>query len=294
MAEKSGTFEWVVSWSDLAPLLSPAALRIAHSAPRAIDVGCGTSELPSALLDAGYASVTAVDRDEDCVAHMRARHPNSGLVWSACDVCDDGAAQTLGAASYNLVFDKGMLDCALVEHSAAALLCTVRRLLAAGGAYAIVSFRAPELLRPLLTCAALGLSEPACTSIAPPGGEVASAVTLCVLRPVPAASADVDVGAVADHIARVLDWWYREQAPLLTPSRAAELRAAWAERAGGGGGALPLRAAFEVLLTPQERDEVGYDGFLDDVNAYLRERGRPPDAGALTLELALGYLEANQ
>ena len=59
-------------------------------------------------------------------------------------------------------------------------------------------------------------------------------------------------------------------------------------------GALPLRTAFEVLLTPQERDEVGYDGFLDDVNAHLRERGRPPDAGALTLELALGYLEANQ
>ena len=88
--------------------------------------------------------------------------------------------------------------------------------------------------------------------------------------------------------------WYREQAPLLTPSRAAELRAAWAERAGGGGGALPLRAAFEVLLTPQERDEVGFDGFLDDVNAYLRERGRPPDADELTLELALGYLEANQ
>ena len=150
MAEKSGTFEWVVSWSDLAPLLSPAALRIAHSAPRAIDVGCGTSELPAALLSAGYARVTAVDRDEDCVSHMRARHPNSGLVWSACDVCDDGAASSLGAASYNLVFDKGMLDCALVEHTAAALLRTVRRLLAAGGAYAIVSFRAPELLRPLL------------------------------------------------------------------------------------------------------------------------------------------------
>ena len=39
---------------------------------------------------------------------------------------------------------------------------------------------------------------------------------------------------------------------------------------------------------------MGYDGFLDDVNAYLRERGRPRRAGALTLELALGYLEANQ
>ena len=165
MAEKSGTFEWVVSWSDLAPLLSPAALGLAHGKLRAIDVGCGTSELPGALLDAGYVSVTAVDRDEDCVLHMRARHPNSGLVWSACDVCDDGAASSLGAASYNLVFDKGMLDCALVEHTAAALLRTVRRLLAAGGAYAIVSFRAPELLRPLLTCAALGLSEPACTSM---------------------------------------------------------------------------------------------------------------------------------
>ena len=49
-----------------------------------------------------------------------------------------------------------------------------------------------------------------------------------------------------------------------------------------------------MLLTPQERDEVGYDGVLDAVNAYLRERGRPPDAGELTRELALGYLEANQ
>ena len=49
-----------------------------------------------------------------------------------------------------------------------------------------------------------------------------------------------------------------------------------------------------MLLTPQERDEVGYAGFLDDVGAYLRERGRPPDAAELTLELALAFLEANQ
>ena len=61
MAKKSGTFEWVVSWSDLAPLLSPAALGIAHSAPRAIDVGCGTSELPAALLRAGDAKWSSLE-----------------------------------------------------------------------------------------------------------------------------------------------------------------------------------------------------------------------------------------
>ena len=77
---KSGTFEWVVGWADLAPYLSPAALDLQDSERSAIDIGCGTSTLPVALLGAGYASVTAVDRDAECVAHMRARH---AVAWAA-------------------------------------------------------------------------------------------------------------------------------------------------------------------------------------------------------------------
>ena len=70
---KHGTFEWIVGWDELAAHLAPAALGLPPGA-RALDVGCGTSELPVHLArEAGYASVTAIDRDTGCIAHMAGR-----------------------------------------------------------------------------------------------------------------------------------------------------------------------------------------------------------------------------
>ena len=70
---KAGTFEWIVGWDELAAHLVPDALGLTQGA-QAVDLGCGTSEVPVHLATCGYSSVVAVDRDGGCVAHMHSRH----------------------------------------------------------------------------------------------------------------------------------------------------------------------------------------------------------------------------
>ena len=217
-ASAHGTFEWIVEWEDLSRLLAPAALGFSGHQLRAIDVGCGTSDIAVALAGHGYESVTAVDREASCVEHMRLQHGDTDVRWLQCDLCDgDGAASTLADAGYDLVFDKGMLDCALVEQAGPALLTTVVRLLAPGGVYALVSFRSEALLRLLLDFGGpLELEE--YVALPPlPGGEVGS---FCRIRRSGAASLP-GMDALSEHIDAATDWWYTQEAPLLTPERRA-------------------------------------------------------------------------
>jgi len=285
--QKSGTFEWIVGWEELASHLTPTTLGLPASGARAIDLGCGTSELAVQLVGAGYSSVTAIDRDSGCIAHMSARHGSvPGLSWRQCDLVTEDVAELLPGGLAELVFDKGTLDCALAEDTVAQLLLAVRRVLAAGGVYVAISFRSAELLRPLLTCDELGMEPPELEPIVALQGEDA---TLCRLR-TRHDGGGADAEAVAAHVQRVTDWWYREQQPLLTPERREALEAAWmAQGAGAGGGRLPLRVAFGLVLSADEQEEVGLEAFVEDVRGFLEN-----DADDLTLEQAFAYLETSQ
>ena len=103
---------------------------------------------------------------------------------------------------------------------------------------------------------------------------------------------------VAAAVQSVCDWWYKEEQPLLTPERRAALTAGWAAAVVGGGAdrdaageaALSLRTAFELILLPDEQEEVGYEAFEDDVRGHLEQ----PQADSITLWEALAYLEASQ
>ena len=58
---------------------------------------------------------------------------------------------------------------------------------------------------------------------------------------------------------------------------------------------LPLAVAFEVLFTAEEREEIGFEGFLSDLDA--RPGQSPSSAAALrsiSLEEALDYLRSEQ
>lgn len=284
---KSGTFEWIVGWEELASHLAPAALGLPASGARAVDLGCGTSELAVHLVGAGYSSVTAMDRDSGCIEHMRARHGSvPGLSWRQCDLVTGDMAELLPGGLAELVLDKGTLDCAICEDTVAQLLLAVRRVLAAGGVYVAISFRSAELLRPLLTCDELGMEPPELEPIVALRGEDA---TLCRLR-TRHEGGGADAEAVAGHVQRVMDWWYREQQPLLTPERREALETAWqAQGAGAGGGRLPLRVAFGLVLSADEQEEVGLEGFVEDVRGFLEH-----DAADLSLEQAVAYLEGSQ
>jgi len=60
---------------------------------------------------------------------------------------------------------------------------------------------------------------------------------------------------------------------------------------------LPLPVAFEVLFSTEERDEIGYEGFLSDIDAIASQSPATSAAAALrsiSLEEALAYLRSEQ
>ena len=72
---KAGTFEWVAGWSDeLARLLDPVELGLDVAANlRAVDIGCGTSEVPlhlSQVTRTGHPQTRAHCSDRLSCIHM--------------------------------------------------------------------------------------------------------------------------------------------------------------------------------------------------------------------------------
>jgi hypothetical protein len=315
-----GTFEWVAGWEQLARVLSPARLELSPNA-RAVDIGCGNSMLP-VCLSSMYANVIGIDREPHCAASMIAQHGQSdALRWETCDITatDTVALDAVAPpASVELVVDKGMLDCALTEDIAAQMLCNVARMLADGGVYIVISFRKPDLLVPMLSCAEFpwAVEHEPLSSLA--GGVHSS---ICVMR--------VDwrngVGrppsceAVRQHLQTTVDWWYQQEDPLLTSEREVQLREAWSAASAGlrsrndglhgdvlhlPADHLPLGVAYQIIFTDDERTEIDLDGFVSDVSALAA--AEPQNAGARTtaspeqevrsisLDQALAYLQAEQ
>ena len=120
------------------------------------------------------------------------------------------------------------------------------------------------------------------------------------------------VDVVSAHLQAIQDQWYQHDNPLLTAEREAHLREAWStaamrqqDRPPRGvlpADHLPLAVAFEVLFTPEERGEIGIDGFVSDLldgdPTHGEGRGEPsgvPDAPrSIGLEEALAYLRREQ
>lgn len=317
------TFEWVAGWNVLESLLRPSALGLRPTA-RAVDLGCGFSTLPLHLASL-YAEVLALDREEHCVETMTARYERCGcngkgaradgnagsrLRWAVCDVCSaDGLAQSCGPGSADLVVDKGTLDCAIVEQDAARLLCNVAWLLAPGGVYVVISFRKPALLLAVLSCAELAWTVKH-QLLELPGSEPAS---FCVLRrknTSAGASTPPDVEAVARHVQLVADDWYTRVDPLLTREREERTRVAWAavlaKTGHASGELLPLRTAFEVLLTAEERGEIEFGDFMSDIAPFVErssgssaennggERMSSDGESLIGLTAGLAYLQEQQ
>ena len=308
-----GTFEWVADWEQLREVLSPTSLGLPPTA-RVVDVGCGTSTLPLHLATM-YTSVVGADREPHCAASMSAMHANSeGLCWVTCDVTTSDTAAldaTLPEGSSELVVDKGTLDCALTEDEASRLLCNVARMLSSGGVYVVISFRKRELLVPLLTCDQLPWTVEHRPLL--PATGLGSPSSICIMRKCASAGGmPPSVDVVSAHLQAIQDQWYQHDNPLLTAEREAHLREAWStaamrqqDRPPRGvlpTDHLPLAVAFEVLFTPEERGEIGIDGFVSDLldgdPTHGEGRGKPsgvPEAPrSIGLEEALAYLRREQ
>ena len=95
---------------------------------------------------------------------------------------------------------------------------------------------------------------------------------------------------VRRHQRAVRDRWFTEEAPFLTPERAAALRASFAATGAGAAG-LGLEAAHRIMFSDEEREELTLDFFLSDVEAFTAAMARPD---RMTLEEMLRFLAENQ
>lgn len=135
--------------------------------------------------------------------------------------------------------------------------------------------------------------------------------TLCLVRkPASATARTPDPTALQEQLEAVLDGWYVEQSPFLTPEREAALRAAWAQAVAARGteascdrfgcsgaqscegepsyedgcswraDALPSGEAYRLVFTRVEQTEISFRDFDEELFAF---RALPTDAPTAAL-----------
>lgn len=98
----------------------------------------------------------------------------------------------------------------------------------------------------------------------------------------------LDPEAIYEHIHRITDTWYRIHDPILTPQRRSQI-----ELDFHGRNSVSLSEAYHILFTPEEREQLDYDLFLEDWNAFHQSHSHLPSS-TLSLETALEFVEEMQ
>lgn len=161
--DREDTDEWLVGYADIEQVLRPQLqtltrkpnpsaspipeLRtrrgVPNSGPQILMLGCGDSQFSADLYDAGFPHITNIDISAVCIETMRQREGlrRPKMKWEVAD-CTDLSQFTDN--SFDVVIDKTMLDALCCSSEAIDLvpkmLKEVRRVLADGGAYIIISF----------------------------------------------------------------------------------------------------------------------------------------------------------
>ncbi|CAK0799020.1 unnamed protein product [Prorocentrum cordatum] len=148
-----GPYDWYLGFEALrGPLLR--CLPPPNGRQRLLEVGCGTSEVLRCLWQIGWKSATGIDISEVAVEKgARLADGCEGLRLLRMDACE----LDFEDASFDAVFDKGLLDTLATSGMAAAraeaLLSHVYRVLKPGGVYALVSHSKPAFRMPYLRLA---------------------------------------------------------------------------------------------------------------------------------------------
>lgn len=302
---KSGSFDWILDWMEFKGYLlawhsyvsstrHPAALR-------ALVIGCGTSPLSAHLGESGwFQSVVSIDNDPQCVSHMRRQHAgNSMLEWHVYDLVErTGSTEYFERqgqeGGFDLIVDKGTLDAILVEGVCSPMLSEVHRLLAAEGCYLLCSIHAKELLCPLLSTPILGLEiikvdDIQVQSMAGSGSGSGGGTMMLLLKRT--YNYHIDEQALLGHELEVMDFFYKEEQPLLSAEEfervQAEVKAELLRRQTIS---LPLDAMHGVLFAHQKEGlDYSFELFLEDCRSFPLER-----QGEMTLPEALSFITQMQ
>jgi hypothetical protein len=239
-----------------------------------------------------FGLVVDVDKDEETLAKMkhrwqercRATHIDPRRL-ETCILDFTKAPFPYEDNFFDLVLDKGTLDCTLCSDNAtASLLIQVYRCLAVGGVYILISFHELGLVLPLLaelpgaawevTCTTLQrqvenitatISTPTTATSSSPSTNSKPLNVLIARKSSVSTTEELDYGTVRQHVHRVNDSWFQKQNPLLTRTRTQELQKAFETL-------LQLPQAYQGMFTDAEREHLTYEHFLQDWQAFLQQQ----------------------
>lgn len=104
----TATFEWYGEYVHVSHLLS----RWIGKEERILVIGCGNSEIGSAMYDAGYRNFVSVDFSDVVIREMRAKNAHrEGMQFLLMDVLN----MSFEDAAFDVVLDKATLDALLTE-----------------------------------------------------------------------------------------------------------------------------------------------------------------------------------
>ncbi len=101
-------------------------------------------------------------------------------------------------------------------------------------------------------------------------------------------SSRLDPEAIYEHIHRITDAWYQVHDPILTPQRRSQIEHDFAGRQH-----VSLSEAYKILFTPEEREQLDYELFLEDWEAFQQSHPGLPNH-ILSLTTAFDFIEEMQ
>ncbi|PFH34006.1 putative methyltransferase [Besnoitia besnoiti] len=136
-------FDWFQRYAGLKPIFLEVGIEPSW---KILVLGCGTSRVSEEMYAEGYKSIVNVDYSSVCITNMQRRCADKEemtfLQMNALDMSQ------LGNHEFNLVFDKGTMDCVLCGDNSfdnvAKMLREVSRVLVPGGVYIVVSYGQPN------------------------------------------------------------------------------------------------------------------------------------------------------
>ncbi|KAG0743375.1 hypothetical protein G6F57_009721 [Rhizopus arrhizus] len=108
--KKEKHFEWLLTWKDIQSEVETYL----NKSENILHLGCGNSELPFDMSDAGYKRIVNIDYAETVIRRMKAvtqekQKDYSGLSWYTGD-CLNNLISFLPHENYTTVIDKSLVD----------------------------------------------------------------------------------------------------------------------------------------------------------------------------------------
>mmetsp|Transcript_15830 Transcript_15830/g.34330 ORF Transcript_15830/g.34330 Transcript_15830/m.34330 type:complete len:230 (+) Transcript_15830:412-1101(+) len=142
-ASGTGLFDWYVGYDGVKPFLEMVPLRAASNV---LVIGCGNSPLSEQIYDDGFRKITSVDFCETVISYMKSRAAVDRPELKYLTM--DAVQLPLPDESFDVILDKGMLDCVLCEKESwgrvRQLVERVSNVLAPGGVYIVYSYGNPD------------------------------------------------------------------------------------------------------------------------------------------------------